>query len=377
MNRPARNGRTMGKNQKRLAIIDDGVYGVKLPEDTQIIHLKVSGGRVTKDREPTPDPTHGALCAAIILRICPRIPIVSIKIMEQGTAGDIRRFATALKWCRDNKISLIHMSLGTLVYELKDRIEGVVRELSENGTLMVAAFHNRNIPTWPAAFPGVFGVRADKRGVLENRRIAFDKDFPGNRENSLIARISESLGEELEDIRYANSFAAPVVTAKLAGTVLSEEAVTFEKALAALEQEAASCPEGTFKGMYCRFPGQQSEETEIPVLWAERELLAPLSGKFKEEGYDVTVFSDCGEGVPLAIYGQAGRLGEGFPSTMAVIYPADALLFSSEERPGLSFSEIDMYVAGKEGKLRVAVESGEEVFQTMREVFLFIKKYFA
>lgn len=377
MGKQARSGKTMEKNQKSLAIIDDGVYGVKLPEGIKIIHLIVSGGRVTKDKEPTQESTHGALCAAVILRACPQMPIISIKIMEQGTAGDIRRLSTALNWCLENNVSLVHMSLGTLVYELKDRIEDTVRRLLENGTLMVAAFHNRNIPTWPAVFPGVFGVRADKRGVLENRDIAFDRDFPGSRENSLIACISENLGEGLEDIRYANSFAAPVVTAKLARMVLSWEKVTFEKALAALEREAATYQEGAFEGMYCRFPRKQAEETEIPVLWTACELLAPLSGEFKEEGYDVTVFSDCGVGVPLAIYGQVGYLREGFPSTMSEIYPADALLLCTRERPALPYSEIDMYVAGKPGEIRVFVETGEKAFQSVGEVFFFIKKYFA
>ena len=367
----------MGENQKSLVIIDDGVYGVSLPEGTKITHLKVCGGRVIEDREPTPEPTHGALCAAIILRVCPQIPVISIKIMEQGTAGDIRRLSAALLWCLENKAALVHMSLGTLVYELKDRIEDTVRKLSENGTLMVAAFHNRNIPTWPAVFPGVFGVRGDKRGVLENRGIAFDSGFPGNRENSLIACISESLGEGIEDIRYANSFAAPVVTARLAEMALSGEGITFEKALAALEREAASYPEGAFKGMYCRFDGKPAEETEIPVLWVERELLGPVYGEFRKDGYDVTVFSDRGEGVPLALYGQAECMAEGFPRTMAGIYPADALLFSTGERPELSFSEIDMYVGGKAGEIRVSVETGERVFRSAGEVFLFIKEYFA
>ena len=242
---------------------------------------------------------------------------------------------------------------------------------------MVAAFHNRNIPTWPAVFPGVFGVRGDKRGVLENRGIAFDSGFPGNRENSLIACISESLGEGIEDIRYANSFAAPVVTARLAEMALSGEGITFEKALAALEREAASYPEGAFKGMYCRFDGKPAEETEIPVLWVERELLGPVHGEFRKDGYDVTVFSDRGEGVPLALYGQAECMAEGFPRTMAGIYPADALLFSTGERPEFSFSEIDMYVDGKAGEIRVSVETGERVFRSAGEVFLFIKEFFA
>ena len=64
---------------------------------------------------------------------------------------------------------------------------------------------------YPAAYPGVFGVRQDRYGLLGNGQILFQEQKGYNTENSLIPNLSWN-----GIVNQANSYAAPVVTGHIA-----------------------------------------------------------------------------------------------------------------------------------------------------------------
>lgn len=47
------------------------------------------------------------------------------------------------------------------------------KRLLDADAIIVAAYHNRNIKTYPAAYPGVFGVRQDRYGLWEMVKFCF------------------------------------------------------------------------------------------------------------------------------------------------------------------------------------------------------------
>ena len=68
---------------------------------------------------------------------------------------EVRRFnrlLDALDWCIANKVRLLHMSLGTRNYFDVKELEGRIARLTKGGTIIVAAYHNSNMRTYPAVF---------------------------------------------------------------------------------------------------------------------------------------------------------------------------------------------------------------------------------
>lgn len=134
-----------------------------------------------------------------------------LNVTDSAGTTQITVLLEALEWCIQNKIKLIHMSLGTINYFDIKPLWIQIKRLLDADAIIVAAYHNRNIKTYPAAYPGVFGVRQDRYGLLGNGQILFQEQKGYNIENSIIANFSWN-----GIVNQANSYAAPVVTGHIA-----------------------------------------------------------------------------------------------------------------------------------------------------------------
>ena len=81
------------------------------------------------------------------------------------------------------------------------------KKLLKQNTIIVAAYHNNNIRTYPACFPGVFGVRQDREGVLCENQFMFQQQAGVCCENLIVAHRWGSQGETA-----SNSYVAPVIS---------------------------------------------------------------------------------------------------------------------------------------------------------------------
>ena len=117
-----------------------------------------------------------------------------------------RQLLDALDWCIANKVRLLHMSLGTRNYFDVKELEGRIARLTKGGTIIVAAYHNSNMRTYPAVFSRVFGVRQDMSGILGQGEFLFQKIKGLEEENSIVIHWWK------ENLDCANSYAAPVLT---------------------------------------------------------------------------------------------------------------------------------------------------------------------
>lgn len=207
----------------KLALIDNGIpHYMGNKSNHKIVHKTFLAPICDPSEHKGEKLFHGAVCAGIIANICSDIEFWDLHVT--GTTGTTQMtvLLEALEWCVQNKIKLVHMSLGTINYFDIKPLWTQIKRLLDADAIVVAAYHNRNIKTYPAAFPGVFGVRQDRYGFLKNGQILFREQEGYNIENSIVANLSWN-----GIINQANSYAAPVVTGHIATYLNRKPAAGF------------------------------------------------------------------------------------------------------------------------------------------------------
>lgn len=208
----------------KLALIDNGIpYHMRNNRNQRIVHKSFLASKCDPSEYKDDKSFHGAVCAGIIANICSDTEFWDLGVTDSAGTTQITVLLEALEWCVQNKIKLIHMSLGTINYFDIKPLWIQIKRLLDADAIVVAAYHNRNIKTFPAAFPGVFGVRQDRYGFLENGQILFQEQKGYNIENSIVANLSWN-----GIINQANSYAAPVVTGHIATYLNRKPAAGFD-----------------------------------------------------------------------------------------------------------------------------------------------------
>ncbi len=135
----------------KIAIIDSGVFEA---------HPHV--GKIAGAIEITPagfgnDPLdrlgHGTAVAAAILEKAPDAELYSVKVFSGRLAANMAMILRALNWCREQRMDLVNLSLGTAN---PDHRELFLEALRGMGTVVSAA------EMLPGSLPGVIGVSPDE-----------------------------------------------------------------------------------------------------------------------------------------------------------------------------------------------------------------------
>lgn len=194
----------------RIAILDDGVNEGWL-EDRSVINLEVNKEnqiipRIDYDKY---EKNHGSLCAGIIKKYAPDCEIVSIKVLNDNRYGSCRALLTAMDWCMENNIELVHMSIGSTKYIDYECLRRKTAQLISNHCIIVAACHNEEKYTLPACLSGVIGVKALK--VWDNSEYRYNRFYFDDAD--VLAQSRHYVNGDYTPI--ANSYAAPYITAKV------------------------------------------------------------------------------------------------------------------------------------------------------------------
>ena len=201
----------------QVAVIDDGINTTSYGIGALAFDLEVDDQYTVVPRASAVDRrSHGTVCAAIIRRYHPAAVLGSIKILHSETqTGHIEQLLAALRWCGWRGIKLVHLSAGTTLWLDFPKVRAAVMDLYRQGCVIVAAYHNRQIYTMPAAHPFVIGVQCAADTM--------DDQFSWACENGLNPYIAASgrhllLSEYGRETRTEamNSYAAPLVTARAA-----------------------------------------------------------------------------------------------------------------------------------------------------------------
>lgn len=201
----------------KVAFIDDGIMeGIQeLPE--QVRKYKIRNGVLEEKKEHSSlfCLSHGTMCFLIFAEyvIDKEYILYDIQILNELTSsGNVKDLAEALRFCLDEKVDLINMSLG-ITHHIDSEGEDILKKLHTNGTIMVAAQNNNNQITYPACSPYVYGVMRDYVGILKKDQFCYiDND---DRKIDIISHCEVSDIESKHGVIMGkqNSFSTPYISA--------------------------------------------------------------------------------------------------------------------------------------------------------------------
>ena len=148
----------------RVAVVDSGV-------DPTHPRIRVAGGvalsvgkdgRVEQAGEVADKAGHGTACAGIILRKAPAASIYSVRIFDESLSAEGSVLVAALRWCLDEGMDVVNLSLGTTDPGFRRPLAEAAREAVGAGVILVAAEHNEGLESYPAVLPDVIGVAGGK-----------------------------------------------------------------------------------------------------------------------------------------------------------------------------------------------------------------------
>lgn len=211
-------------------IIDDGVS--THTTNNLIFSLQVDEHEMINSSTGYTDAlSHGSICAAIIQKYAPHALIGSIKILDSETKrGDCTNLERAIYWCIDHDIKIIHLSLGTVsVYDYPSLLKAI-NNAYEHGIIIISACKNGSPTSYPAAFSNVIGVQCDST-LKNDAYYAREPNYHGiDFSASAVHEIKEFISTPFQGLTpICNSYAAPVITAKVYSILVEHPYMTFDQ----------------------------------------------------------------------------------------------------------------------------------------------------
>ncbi len=131
----------------KIAIIDSGIHAGHP-------HVGAIAGAVDfTGTDPLDRLGHGTAVAGAIRERVPDADLFAVKVFDRRLSARIGAILRALEWCREERMDVINLSLGTENPEHRVALEEAVRE---NGVVVSAA------GMLPGSLAGVIGVEADE-----------------------------------------------------------------------------------------------------------------------------------------------------------------------------------------------------------------------
>lgn len=134
----------------RIAIIDSGIH----PGHPHVGEI-AGAVAITRDGE-NPDTIdrlgHGTAVAGAIREKAPDAELYAVKVFDCKLAANITVILRALAWCREHRMDIVNLSLGT---ENPAHRDGFLSVLGDDLLIVSAAY------VLPGSLPGVIGVASD------------------------------------------------------------------------------------------------------------------------------------------------------------------------------------------------------------------------
>lgn len=211
----------------RVAIIDDGINHKILEKKPNIkgTYYRINKNSIMKEQRffnMFRGLSHADICFKIYSEnlLNSNFEVISINILNKSNEkGNLNNLISALRWCCDNRVNLINLSIGTTNYWDFKFLDKELLELEKKNIIIVAAHSNKCILTYPASHKSVIGVRCDATGILKSGSyIVFDNHIFND---EIIC--SRNLSSQFPKIKYPidgfNSFVTPFIAAKVHRTI--------------------------------------------------------------------------------------------------------------------------------------------------------------
>lgn len=364
------------ENKVTIALIDSGIHEtekLKMRIEAKVCFLP----ETTQKREMFRKIEHGTVCAEIIQKIFPEAYFLDLEILQEDGSTSVEILLKALGWCVEHRVKLIHLSLGTINYFDILPLKRQIQRLLENETIIVAAYHNSNIRTYPAMFPRVFGVRQDREGILKENQFIFQKQERIPPENAIIAHWWGPDGKN-----RVNSYAAPVITGYIARYLQKNPQAKFEAVKNYLMSHAVQ------EKIYCsniKDVFQRNEKIEALVICGAGLAYGKikiLKNFFEAAGYYCLVLQDVfdeKEAIPMKYYEGNGNLLKYILYTIDKIYRADIIFLDLSEIKVQYIEEkelIDVCIFSTNGVYQVFMDEILEKVKTIEDIYRMVCCHF-
>ncbi len=135
----------------KIAIIDSGIHAghPHVGAVAGSIHFTADG----VGSDPVDRLGHGTAVAGAIREKVPHADLFAVKVFDRRLAVQIGALLRALEWCREQRMDVVNLSLGTENPEHRAPLEVALR----HNSLVVSA-----AGMLPGSLPGVVGVAADE-----------------------------------------------------------------------------------------------------------------------------------------------------------------------------------------------------------------------
>lgn len=210
----------MERNKIKVAVIDDGIvpksldinlcFNIRVNSKLQIISAERNEGISS----------HGTICASIIRKYTKNADIGSIQILGENCKGNVHKLCAALEWCVNNNVKIANISLGSYSFYDYNVLKKCINSVASKGLIMICASQNGIYVTYPASFSNTIGVKCDRNDILKDNQYIYNLIGTDGVEFISFSKhiIKNNLGMELV-LQNANSFAAPMITAKVCDIV--------------------------------------------------------------------------------------------------------------------------------------------------------------
>jgi len=135
----------------KIAVIDSGIHEghPHVGRVAGAVHFTADG----VGNDPLDRLGHGTAVAAAIREKVPDADLFAVKVFDRRLSVRIESILRALAWCRDERMEVINLSLGT---ENEEHRAPLIAAIADNGVVVSAAH------MLPGSLLGVVGVAADE-----------------------------------------------------------------------------------------------------------------------------------------------------------------------------------------------------------------------
>lgn len=220
----------MDKNIPSIAIVDDGIngdiYNIGMLKNDIEIYPDLRIAKRKKDYSSII--SHGTICSTIIRKYAYDAQLSSIRILNsKNNKGGKHQLIKALYWCVENGIKIVNLSLGSIEFRDFYEIKKCVNDISEK-LVIIAACNNRNIYTVPASLTNTIGVKCGENYI--NDQYQFNSNSLDGIE--IMASSCHQIVNKHNEYCYtniSNSFAAPLITAKVHNILTKNPLLSLEQ----------------------------------------------------------------------------------------------------------------------------------------------------
>ncbi|MDR2045275.1 MAG: DUF1611 domain-containing protein [Clostridium sp.] len=197
-----------GVNTNHPLLLDEYIVGIEISEN-----LAVSSGIADSIG-------HGTAVYYLMRKYAPKANIIVVKIFDATLDTDLARLIFALEYVLENiECKIVHLSNGVTYCDNISQLNHICSMFIERGIILVAAFDNSGVLSYPACFDTVIGVDTSENCKKITEYIYIENSPINFRGVGTSLRLPW-LNQEYKLVG-GSSFAAPYITAKIYDLILN------------------------------------------------------------------------------------------------------------------------------------------------------------